>query len=49
MAPIEEGSTIVVKWRGKPVFIQHRTPDQIAAAEDVAMSELKDPQADKDR
>jgi ubiquinol-cytochrome c reductase iron-sulfur subunit len=26
------GQQIVVKWRGKPVFIRHRTPAEIAAA-----------------
>jgi ubiquinol-cytochrome c reductase iron-sulfur subunit len=46
---IEEGSTITVKWRGKPVFIQHRSAEQIATAAGVPLSDLKDPQKDADR
>jgi ubiquinol-cytochrome c reductase iron-sulfur subunit len=33
LAPVKPGQRITVKWRGKPVFIVHRTPDQIAAAQ----------------
>lgn len=43
------GSTMTVKWRGKPVFIRHRTPDEISKEEAVNLSVLKDPQNDKDR
>lgn len=43
------GQSIKVKWRGKPVFIRHRTPEAIKAAEDAPMSALKDPQTDQDR
>jgi ubiquinol-cytochrome c reductase iron-sulfur subunit len=32
LAPIAEGQEIKVMWRGKPVFIRHRSPDDIAAA-----------------
>lgn len=49
LAPIAEGQTVTVKWRGKPVFIRHRTAKEIGEAEKVPMSELLDPQADKDR
>lgn len=49
LAGIEEGNTITVKWRGKPVFIQHRTAAQIDVASSVALSDLKDPQKDADR
>ena len=31
--PIQVGQAITVKWRGKPVFIRHRTPEDIKAAE----------------
>lgn len=43
------GSTMTVKWRGKPVFIRHRTEDEITKEGAVEMGVLKDPQADKDR
>jgi ubiquinol-cytochrome c reductase iron-sulfur subunit len=46
---IEAGQAITVKWRGKPVFIRHRTPEEIKAAEDVNLSNLRDPQADDQR
>lgn len=49
LAPVAEGQQITVKWRGKPVFIRHRTPEEIAAARDVAMDDLKDPQPDNER
>jgi ubiquinol-cytochrome c reductase iron-sulfur subunit len=47
--PIQVGQAITVKWRGKPVFIRHRTPEDIKAAETVPMSELPDPQTDNSR
>lgn len=34
---------------GKPLFVRHRTPDEIAATRAVPMSELRDPQPDDDR
>ncbi len=46
---IAEGTTITVKWRGKPVFIRHRTPQDIAREAEVNLSELKDPQTDAQR
>ena len=46
---VAEGTTLTVKWRGKPVFIRHRTAEEIAKENAVALSSLKDPQADKDR
>ena len=49
LAPIEEGQSITVVWRGKPVFIRHRTAAEIKAAEAVSLDDLPDPQADKDR
>jgi ubiquinol-cytochrome c reductase iron-sulfur subunit len=46
---IDEGMGVTVMWRGKPVFIRHRTADEIAAAQDIDMGQLRDPQADGDR
>ena len=37
------------RWRGKPVFIRHRTPDEIEEANSVDISILRDPQKDSDR
>ncbi len=49
LAPVEEGMSITVVWRGKPVFIRHRTAAEIKQAESVALDDLIDPEADKDR
>ena len=47
--PVQVGQAITVKWRGKPLFIRHRTPEEIKAAEAVPLSELRDPQTDNSR
>jgi ubiquinol-cytochrome c reductase iron-sulfur subunit len=49
LAPIQVGQAITVVWRGKPVFIRHRTPEEISEAEKVDITTLRDRQADKDR
>ena len=49
VSQIEEGQSITVKWRGKPVFIRKRTKDEIDEAKAVNMSDLKDPEEDVDR
>jgi ubiquinol-cytochrome c reductase iron-sulfur subunit len=46
---IEPGRTMVVKWRGKPVFITHRTEAQITEAQNDPLKDLKDPEKDSDR
>jgi ubiquinol-cytochrome c reductase iron-sulfur subunit len=46
---IPEGNTVTVKWRGKPVFIRHRTPDEIAVERSVPMDHLRDQEKDEDR
>lgn len=43
------GSTVTMKWRGKPLFITHRTDAMIESAEAVPMAELKDPSTDAAR
>src|ERR1700746_3711357 len=49
LAPVQVGQRLTVAWRGKPVFIDHRTPEEIKAAEDVTVSDLRDPQEDSAR
>ncbi|KAJ9115297.1 hsp70 nucleotide exchange factor fes1 [Naganishia adeliensis] len=49
MSAIPEGKNLIVKWRGKPVFIRHRTADEIDEANRVDVKSLRDPQADDDR
>ncbi len=43
LAPIKEGQEIILKWRGNPVFVRHRTAAEIDAAKAVKMGDLKDP------
>lgn len=45
LAPIEVGQAITVMWRGKPVFVRHRTAEEIASAKAVKMDELPDREA----
>jgi ubiquinol-cytochrome c reductase iron-sulfur subunit len=40
---------VIIKWRGKPVFIRHRTQAEIEEANSVNVASLRDPQADEDR
>ena len=47
--PIQVGQAVTVKWRGKPLFIRHRTPEEIKEAEAVPLSQLRDPQTDNSR
>merc|ERR1711964_108652 len=49
LSAIPEGKNVIVKWRGKPVFIRHRTADEIKEAESVKVESLRDPQKDEDR
>jgi ubiquinol-cytochrome c reductase iron-sulfur subunit len=49
LTPIAEGQIIKVFWRSKPIFISHRSAKEIAAARDVNVASLPDPQADQDR
>ncbi|HXO02322.1 MAG TPA: ubiquinol-cytochrome c reductase iron-sulfur subunit [Stellaceae bacterium] len=49
LSPIQVGQRLTVAWQGKPVFIDHRPPAEIKAAEDVDISTLRDPQKDSDR
>lgn len=49
LAHIAEGQSITVMWRGKPVFIRHRTAAEIEAANAVDLSTLRDPEADSAR
>lgn len=49
LSAVEVGQRVTVKWRGKPVFIDRRTEQQIAEARNVPLDELRDPQTDEDR
>jgi ubiquinol-cytochrome c reductase iron-sulfur subunit len=49
LSPLIPGQIVTIEWQKKPVFVRRRTPAEIQAAQDVALGDLKDPQADKDR
>lgn len=49
LAPIVEGQSIKLFWRGKLIFVRHRTPAEIEAAKKVDLASLSDPQADDAR
>ncbi len=46
---IKEGEEKKIMWRGKPIFIKHRTAEEISSAQNVSLSELKDPEEDSKR
>ncbi len=49
LGAIAEGQEIKVMWRGKPVFIRHRTPKNIEEAVSTDISGLRDPEPDSAR
>ncbi|MBU6140483.1 MAG: ubiquinol-cytochrome c reductase iron-sulfur subunit [Proteobacteria bacterium] len=46
---IKVGEEKKVMWRGKPVSVKRRSAEEIAAAKEVQLSELRDPQEDSVR
>lgn len=49
LSKIPEGKNMTFKWRGQPLFVRHRTPEEIATEQAVDVSTLRDPQHDNDR
>ncbi|MDB5440057.1 MAG: ubiquinol-cytochrome c reductase, iron-sulfur subunit [Caulobacteraceae bacterium] len=49
LSKVELGQQVVVKWRGKPLFVRNRTPEEIAAAVKDDHVALRDPQTDAER
>lgn len=46
---IPEGRNVTVSWRGKPLFVKHRTDEEIEIEQAVDISQLRDPQTDAER
>jgi len=46
---LDEGQQLKVLWRGKPVFVRHRTAKEITEAENTDVSDCPDPQLDSER
>ncbi|KAF8020876.1 hypothetical protein BT93_G1320 [Corymbia citriodora subsp. variegata] len=49
LSNVDPGSTVTVKWRGKPVFIRRRTEEEIERARREDSASLRDPQPDSAR
>ena len=49
LSPLKEGQSLTVIWRGKPVFIKHRTPEDITEAKNTDLNDLIDIEDDADR
>ncbi|XP_048372094.1 cytochrome b-c1 complex subunit Rieske, mitochondrial [Sphaerodactylus townsendi] len=49
LGDIPEGKNMAFKWRGKPLFVRHRTQKEIEQEAQVPLTELRDPQHDLDR
>lgn len=47
--PIAVGQAITVMWQGKPVFIRHRSPQEIEKVRQTKTEELLDPETDENR
>ena len=49
LSSLEEGQAITVTWRGKPVFVRHRTPEEIKLAKGVSLDDMRHPETDEER
>jgi ubiquinol-cytochrome c reductase iron-sulfur subunit len=49
LSSIPEGKNVIIKWRGKPVFVRHRTEEEIEEARNVDIKSLRDPETDDAR
>nr|CAI5826763.1 unnamed protein product [Callosobruchus analis] len=46
---IPEGKSVSFKWRGKPLFVRHRTKEEIDVVKAVPLNSLRDPEPDEAR
>lgn len=49
VSKVPEGGEIRVLIGGKPFFIRHRTPAEIAAARNTSIENMRDPETDEER
>jgi ubiquinol-cytochrome c reductase iron-sulfur subunit len=49
LGKVVQGQQVVVKWRGKPLFVRYRTPKEIAEAIKDDHADLRDPETDEAR
>jgi ubiquinol-cytochrome c reductase iron-sulfur subunit len=49
LSPLEEGQSLTVMWRGKPIFIRHRSESEISSASNVSVDDLPHKESDESR
>lgn len=49
LAHIKPGEIMTTLWRGKPIFIKNRTPEEVKDVRAIPLSSLKDPETDQAR
>eukprot|EP01080_Neovahlkampfia_damariscottae_P003273 gene3273-5716_t len=49
VSAVPRGKTVTVTWRGKPVFIRHRTVAEIEEVRKTPIDDLRDPETDEKR
>ena len=49
LSPLEEGQSLTVMWRGKPIFIRYRSKDEIDTANNVSIDDLPHKESDQTR
>lgn len=49
LSEIPPGKNAIIKWRGKPLFVRHRTETEIEQSRAVNLAELRDPEPDEVR
>lgn len=49
LGDIPEGKNATIKWRGKPLFVRHRSAAEVDRERSVNVGELRDPQHDTER
>lgn len=49
LTQIPVGKNATIKWRGKPLFVRHRSPEEVAEIRAVDMGTLRDAERDEDR
>jgi ubiquinol-cytochrome c reductase iron-sulfur subunit len=49
ISAIPKGQTQTVMWRGRPVFVRHRTEEEIKEMRKASLKHLPDPETDEQR
>ena len=49
LSDIPEGKNAIFKWQGKPLFVRHRSQEEIASVNEVDVASLRHPERDSDR